>query len=55
MLLVKATFPIMNLYYSAGKPPAGPVAQIKGKSGSSQGSASYPLQRQSSRVRKQTS
>ncbi|CAF0867973.1 unnamed protein product [Adineta ricciae] len=33
----------------AGKPPAGPVAQIKGKAGSSQGGSSYPLQRQSSR------
>ncbi|CAF3682682.1 unnamed protein product [Adineta steineri] len=33
----------------AGKPPAGPVQQIKGKIGSSQGGPSYPLQRQSSR------
>lgn len=32
-----------------GKPPAGPVQQLKGKSGSGQGGSTYPLQRQSSR------
>ena len=36
---------------SSSKPPPGPIQQLKGKSGSSQGS-SYPVQRQSSRVRK---
>ncbi|CAF1256154.1 unnamed protein product, partial [Rotaria sordida] len=32
-----------------GKPPAGPVQQLKGKIGSSQSGSAYPLQRQSSR------
>ncbi len=41
----------MNVAFSASKPPAGPVQQLKGKLGSSQGGSAYPLQRQSSRVR----
>ena len=36
-------------YPRTGKPPAGPVQQLKGKSGSGQGGSTYPLQRQSSR------
>ncbi|CAF4530695.1 unnamed protein product, partial [Rotaria socialis] len=32
-----------------GKPPAGPIQQLKGKVNSSQGGSTYPMQRQSSR------
>jgi len=44
------TFLTNSIDCFSGKPPAGPVQQIKGKIGSSQGGPAYPLQRQSSRV-----
>ena len=44
--------PKIDLFFifSTGKPPAGPIQQLKGKVGPSQGGSTYTMQRQSSRV-----